>query len=132
MTTLNKTQTRRLFLRVCDYCSKGISVGYVWGNGEAYGCDSCYTEHLLRWALDLADNHFFRESENKEEFIIDITDQLYVGWNQDDDYLDEYYDSKGQPAEVLEHDVIMYGQEVWDPITQNYEWKEVEKSSIIE
>tara|TARA_Y100001963_G_C6731888_1_gene424367 strand:+ start:572 stop:970 length:399 start_codon:yes stop_codon:yes gene_type:complete len=132
MTTLNETQTRRLFLRVCDYCSKGISVGYVWGNGEAYGCDGCYTEHLIRWTLDLADNHFFRDSDNKEEFIMDITDQLYVGWNEEDDYLDEYYDSKGQPVDPLPQDVIMYGQEVWDPVTQNYEWKEIEKSSIIE
>ena len=132
MTTLSETQTRRLFLRVCDYCSKGISVGYVWGNGEAYGCDGCYTEHLIRWTLDLADNHFFRDSDNKEEFIMDITDQLYVGWNEEDDYLDEYYDSKGQPVDLLPQDVIMYGQEVWDPVTQNYEWKEIEKSSIIE
>lgn len=132
MTTLSETQTRRLFLRVCDYCSKGISVGYVWGNGEAYGCDGCYTEHLIRWTLDLADNHFFRDSDNKEEFIMDITDQLYVGWNEEDDYLDEYYDSKGQPVDPLPQDVIMYGQEVWDPVTQNYEWKEIEKSSIIE
>ena len=132
MTTLSETQTRRLFLRVCDYCSKGISVGYVWGNGEAYGCDNCYTEHLIRWTLDLADNHFFRDSDNKEEFIMDITDQLYVGWNEEDDYLDEYYDSKGQPVDPLPQDVIMYGQEVWDPVTQNYEWKEIEKSSIIE
>ncbi len=132
MTTLSETQTRRLFLRVCDYCSKGISVGYVWGNGEAYGCDGCYTEHLIRWTLDLADNHFFRDSDNKEEFIMDITDQLYVGWNEEDDYLDEYYDSKGQPVDLLPQDIIMYGQEVWDPITQNYEWKEIEKTSIIE
>ena len=109
-----------------------MSVGYVWGNGEAYGCDGCYTEHLIRWTLDLADNHFFRDSDNKEEFIIDITDQLYVGWNEEDDYLDEYYDSKGQPVDPLPQDVIMYGQEVWDPVTQNYEWKEIEKSSIIE
>ena len=132
MMTLSETQTRRLFLRVCDYCNKGMSVGYVWGNGEAYGCDRCYTEHLIRWTLDLADNHFFRDSDNKEEFIIDITDQLYVGWNEEDDYLDEYYDSKGQLVDPIPQDVIMYGQEVWDPVTQNYEWKEIEKSSIIE
>tara|TARA_B100000029_G_scaffold338112_1_gene330347 strand:- start:1757 stop:2149 length:393 start_codon:yes stop_codon:yes gene_type:complete len=130
MMTTTKMQRRGLYLRLCSYCNKGISVGYVWGNGEAYGCDHCYTEHLLRWALDLADNHFFRESENKEEFIIDITDQLYVGWTLEDDF-EEYYTREGKTVlEVGKEDVVIIGEELWDPLTQNYEWKEVHNVEI--
>tara|TARA_R100000458_G_C8186085_1_gene181397 strand:+ start:144 stop:566 length:423 start_codon:yes stop_codon:yes gene_type:complete len=100
------------FLRSCDYCKKGISKGYVWGNGEAYGCDNCYTTHLLNWAVELSDNSNFIESENKESFIIDITDQLYVGWGRGDDDGNVYdadgnvfdFDNKIQLNEIVYYD----------------------------
>lgn len=125
MTATSKdTQGRRLYLRSCDYCNKGISVGYVWGNGSGYGCDGCYSKHLIEWTISLVDNPFFMKSDDKEGFIIEVSDQLYYGWTEDDDD-GSYYGIKGNRVYDLSPlDEIVYGEEVYDPKTLNYEWVE--------
>ena len=128
MTATSKdTQGRRLYLRSCDYCNKGISVGYVWGNGSGYGCDGCYIKHLIEWTISLVDNPFFIKSDDKEGFIIEVSDQLYYGWTKDDDD-GSYYGIKGNRVYDLSPlDEIVYGEEVYDPKTLNYEWVEQTK-----
>ena len=122
--TSKDTQGRRLYLRSCDYCNKGISVGYVWGNGSGYGCDGCYSKHLIEWTISLVDNPFFMKSDDKEGFIIEVSDQLYYGWTEDDDD-GSYYGIKGNRVYDLSPlDEIVYGEEVYDPKTLNYEWVE--------
>ena len=133
MTATSKdTQGRRLYLRSCDYCNKGISVGYVWGNGSGYGCDGCYSKHLIEWTISLVDNPFFMKSDDKEGFIIEISDQLYYGWTEDDDDGDLYYGIKGNRVYDLSPlDEIVYGEEVYDPKTLNYEWVEQTKGETV-
>ena len=130
MIHLNKEdRERRYYLRSCSYCKKGLSVGYVWGNGEAYGCDGCYIKHNIAWAVSLSDNEFFLKTEDKEDFIMEMTDQLYVGWDHDDDD-GEYYNYKGKSTDLLPPNaVVVYGYELYDLETQNYEWKEIVKDS---
>ena len=132
MTATSKdTQGRRLYLRSCDYCNKGISVGYVWDNGSGYGCDGCYSKHLIEWTISLVDNPFFIKSDDKEGFIIEVSDQLYYGWTKDDDD-GSYYDIKGKRVYDLSPlDEIVYGEEVYDPKTLNYEWVEQTKGVTI-
>lgn len=132
MTATSKdTQGRRLYLRSCDYCNKGISVGYVWGNGSGYGCDGCYIKHLIEWTISLVDNPFFIKSDDKEGFIIEVSDQLYYGWTEDDDD-GSYYGIKGNRVYDLSPlDEIVYGEEVYDPKTLNYEWVEQIKGVTI-
>ena len=128
--TCKESQGRKLYLRSCSYCNKGISVGYVWDNGGAYGCDNCYIKHLIAWTIDLHDNEYFRMSEDKEEFISDILDQIYVGWAEDDDD-GTYFDSEGNDVIDLNPlDEIVYGIEVYDQETLNYNWVEQTKGEI--
>jgi len=106
----SKVDVKLYFLRKCDYCNKGLSKGYVWGNGEGYGCNSCYTTHLINWTLELVDDTFFIESDDKEEFIIEVTDQIYVGWNYEEND-GQLYDFEGNEYEidnVARKDVVYY------------------------
>tara|TARA_R100000329_G_scaffold6666_1_gene8281 strand:+ start:284 stop:679 length:396 start_codon:yes stop_codon:yes gene_type:complete len=126
-----KNQGRRLYLRSCDYCNKGISVGYVWG-GSNYGCDDCYITHIIEWTISLMDNQFFLEADDKENFIYEVSDQLYYGWTEEDDDGDLYYDYKGNRVYDLNPlDEIVYGQEVYDLKTLNYNWVEQIKGVTI-
>ena len=98
MISISKTK----YLRECSYCNKGINEGYVWGNGEAYGCDNCYTRHLIEWSIALAERDSFVNCDDKEEYINEVTDQLYVNWLEDEeeemkedilDMLNKFYDA---------------------------------------
>lgn len=85
----------------------------------------------IAWTIDLHDNEYFRKCEDKEEFISDILDQIYVGWAEDDDD-GTYFDSEGNDVIDLNPlDEIVYGIEVYDQETLNYNWVEQTKGETI-
>ena len=56
---------------------------------------------------------------------MEVSDQLYYGWTEEDDDGDLYYGIKGNRVYDLSPlDKIVYGEEVYDPKTLNYEWVE--------
>ena len=74
------------------------------------------------------DNPFFLEADDKENFIYEVSEQLYYGWTEEDDDGDLYYDYKGNRVYDLgQLDVIVYGKEVYDHKTLNYNWVEQTK-----
>jgi len=91
---IDEERILRLFFRRCDYCSKGASnIGVV--GGSLYVCENCYTDWIIDEAIRHVDNRSFRGTDEKQDWILDINDQIRVGYNSENDWECEYFTTKG-------------------------------------
>jgi len=86
----------RLYFRRCDYCSKGASnIGVV--GGCLYVCENCFTDWIIDEAITHTkdNNKSFLESDKKQDWILDVNDQIRSGYNIEDTWECELYSKNG-------------------------------------
>ena len=116
---------RKLYLRQCDICKSGMSLGYMWGDSQYMCGEYCYQIALIDSALWFADNEHFINAEDRLEWIQEVNHQLYVGWEPQDNW-DWLYTKEGM---VIEEHEINFGEDILVYAEEEDDW--VVKETLI-
>jgi len=112
---------RKLYLRSCDICDKGMSLGYVWDDSFCICSEHCYQVALIDETLTQIDNENFLNAEDKLDWIQEVNHQIYVGWEPEEDFLGTLFTEDGEFVEEkdidFKKDILVYcveGTEDWE------------------
>ena len=103
---------RKLYLRSCDICDKGMSLGYVWDDSFYICSEHCYQVALIDETLTQIDNENFLNAEDKLDWIQEVNHQIYVGWEPEEDFLGTLFTEDGEFVEEkdidFKKDILVY------------------------
>ena len=112
---------RKLYLRSCDICDKGMSLGYVWDDSFYICSEHCYQVALIDETLTQIDNENFLNADDKLDWIQEVNHQIYVGWEPEEDFLGTLFTEDGEYVEEKDidykKDILVYcveGTEDWE------------------
>ena len=121
---------RKLYLRSCDICDKGMSLGYVWDDSFYICGEHCYQVALIDETLTQIDNENFLNADDKLDWIQEVNHQIYVGWEPEEDFLGTLFTEDGEYVEEKDidykKDILVYSVEG----TEDWELKEKQFQKI--
>ena len=121
---------RKLYLRSCDICDKGMSLGYVWDDSFYICGEHCYQVALIDETLTQIDNENFLNADDKLDWIQEVNHQIYVGWEPEEDFVGTLFTEDGKFVEEKDidykKDILVYSVEG----TEDWELKEKQFQKI--